>query len=110
MSLCNVLANCCMIGSYKTQKKVSLTLNYFFKNIIIVSASVTPEKLCEIAIFPLTFKIARLQKNKDGISVRCVSMVRYASVFAKKHGTLVQYAFFAMVRLRYVGTLYEFAY
>ena len=43
--------------------------------------------------------------------------VRYASIFAKKYGTLVRYALFVMVRVRYaffvkvrvryVGTLFE---
>ena len=41
--------------------------------------------------------------------------VWYASIFAKKYGRLVQYAFFVMVRVRYalfvkvrdVGTLFE---
>ena len=33
--------------------------------------------------------------------------VRYALMFAKKYGTLVRYAFFGMVRVRYVGTLFE---
>ena len=33
--------------------------------------------------------------------------VRYASIFAKKYGTLVRYAFFVMVQVRYVGTLFE---
>ena len=56
--------------------------------------------------------------------VRYVGTVRYASIFAKKYGTLVRYAFFVMVRVRYdgtvrlscsgtgryVGTLFEFAY
>ena len=37
--------------------------------------------------------------SKDG------SKVRYASIFAKKYGTLVRYAFFVMVRIRYVGTV-----
>ena len=32
-------------------------------------------------------------------------MVRYASIFAKKYGTLVRYAFFVMVRVQYVGTV-----
>ena len=50
--------------------------------------------------------------DKDG------STVRYASIFAKKYGTLVRYAFFVlvrvryafcvMVRVRYVATLFEF--
>ena len=31
--------------------------------------------------------------------------VRYASIFAKKYGSLVRYAFFAMVRVRYIGTV-----
>ena len=31
--------------------------------------------------------------------------VRYASIFAKKYGALVWYAFFVMVRVRYVGTV-----
>ena len=34
-------------------------------------------------------------------------MVRYASIFAKKYGTLVRYFFFVMVRVRYVSTLFE---
>ena len=36
--------------------------------------------------------------------------VRYVSIFAKRYGTLVWYAFFVMVRVWYVGTLFEFAY
>ena len=39
--------------------------------------------------------------TKDG------STVRYASIFAKRYGTLVRYAFFVMVRVRYVGTWFE---
>ena len=39
--------------------------------------------------------------SKDG------STGRYASIFAKKYGTLVRYAFFGMVRVRYVGTSFE---
>ena len=42
------------------------------------------------------------------MAVRYVGTVRYASIFAKKYGTLVRYAFFVMVRARYVGTLFEF--
>ena len=48
--------------------------------------------------------------SKDGSTVRYVGTVRYASTFAKKYGALVRYAFFVMVRVRYVGTLFEFAY
>ena len=39
------------------------------------------------------------------MAVRYVGTVRYASIFAKKYGTLVRYAFFVMVRVRYVGTV-----
>ena len=45
--------------------------------------------------------------RKDGNTVRFVGTVRYASIFAKKYDTLVRYAFFVMVRVRYVGTLLE---
>ena len=38
-------------------------------------------------------------------TVRYVGTVRYASIFVKKYGTLVRYAFFVMVRVRYVGTV-----
>ena len=31
--------------------------------------------------------------------------LRYASIFAKKYGTLVRYAFFVTVQVRYVGTI-----
>ena len=51
------------------------------------------------------------------MAVRYVGMVRYASISAKKYGTLVRYAFSVMVRVRYaffvkvrvwyVGTLFE---
>ena len=41
--------------------------------------------------------------------MRYVNTIRYASIFAKKYGTLVRYAFFVMVRVRYVGTLFQFA-
>ena len=36
------------------------------------------------------------------MAVRYDTLVRYASIFAKKYGTLVRYAFFVMVRVRYV--------
>ena len=39
----------------------------------------------------------------DGSMVRYLSTVRYASIFAKKYGTLVRYAFFKMVRVRYAS-------
>ena len=38
-------------------------------------------------------------------TVRKYGTVLYASIFAKKYGTLVQYAFSAMVRVRYVDTV-----
>ena len=38
-------------------------------------------------------------------TVRYVGTARYASIFAKKYGALVRYAFFVMVRVRYVGTV-----
>ena len=44
---------------------------------------------------------------KDGSTLRYVGTVLYASIFAKKYGTLVRYAFFVMVRVRYVDTLFE---
>ena len=47
----------------------------------------------------LTYQTAL--KTKDGSTVRYVGTVRYASIFAKKYGTLVRYAFFVMVRVRY---------
>ena len=34
-------------------------------------------------------------------------LVRHVSIFAKKYGTLVRDALFVMVRVRYVGTLFE---
>ena len=37
--------------------------------------------------------------------MRYLGTVRYASIFAKKHGTLVQYAFFVMVRVRYASKI-----
>ena len=43
--------------------------------------------------------------SKDGSTVRYVGAVRCASVFAKKYGTLVRYAFFVMVRVRYVSKI-----
>ena len=43
--------------------------------------------------------------SKNGSTVRYVSKVRYATIFPKKYGTLVRYAFFVMVRVRYVGTV-----
>ena len=49
-----------------------------------------------------TFFITR---SKDGSTIRYVGTVRYASIFAKKYGTLVRYAFFVMVRVRYDGTV-----
>ena len=44
---------------------------------------------------------------KDGSTVRYVGTVRYASIFAKKYGMLVRYVFFVIVRVRYVGMLFE---
>ena len=49
-------------------------------------------------------KVAR-SKSKDGSTVRYVGMIWYASIFAKKYGTVVWYAFFVMVQVRYVGTV-----
>ena len=43
--------------------------------------------------------------SKDGSMVRYVGAVRCASVFAKKYSTLVRYAFFVMVRVRYVSKI-----
>ena len=40
-----------------------------------------------------------LLNTKDG------STVRYASIFAKRYGALVRYAWFVMVWVRYVGTV-----
>ena len=40
-------------------------------------------------------------------TVRYVGTVRYASIFVKKYDTLVRYAFFVMVWVRYVGRLFE---
>ena len=41
----------------------------------------------------------------DVADIKDGSTIRYVSIFAKKYGTLVRYAFFVMVRVRYVGTL-----
>ena len=46
-----------------------------------------------------------LVTSKDGSTVRYVGTVPYASIFAKKYGTLVRYDFSVMVRVRYVGTV-----
>ena len=46
-----------------------------------------------------------MQGWQYGALVRYVGTVRYASIFAKKYGMLVQYAFSVMVRVRYVGTV-----
>ena len=43
--------------------------------------------------------------TKDGSTVRYVGTVQYPSIFAKRYGTLVWYAFFEMVRVRYDGTV-----
>ena len=51
-----------------------------------------------------------MDEVKCKIQVWQYGAVRYASIFPKKYGTLVQYAFFVMVRVRYFGTLFEFAY
>ena len=71
-------------------------------------AEVVAERNCAIA------------PGKDGSTVRYVGTILYASIFAKKFGTpflerygyatLVRYAFLEMVQVRYVGTLFEFAY
>ena len=34
-----------------------------------------------------------------------VRLGRYASIFAKKYGTLLRYAFFGMVRVRYASKI-----
>ena len=47
----------------------------------------------------------RVVKSKDGSTVRYVDRVRCTSIFGKKYGTLVRYALFVMVRVRYVGTV-----
>ena len=39
------------------------------------------------------------------MAVQYVGTLRYASIFAKKYGTLAQYAFFVIVRVLYVGTV-----
>ena len=41
------------------------------------------------------------------MAVWYIGKIQYASVFAKKYGTLVRYAFFIMVWVLYVGTLFE---
>ena len=44
----------------------------------------------------------------DFIEILAARMaVRYASIFSEKYGALVRYAFFVMVRVRYVGALFE---
>ena len=48
-----------------------------------------------------TVKKLRVVKSKDGYTVRKYIMVR--PIFAKRYGRLVRYAFFVMVRVRYVG-------
>ena len=53
---------------------------------------------------PVTKKLLGTEA-KDGSTVRYVGTVRYASIFAKKYGTLVQNAFSVMVRVWYVGTV-----
>ena len=55
---------------------------------------------CSLAemVLCLYFHIFMLN-TKDG------RRVRYASIFAKRYGTLVRYAFFVMVRVRYFGTV-----
>ena len=53
----------------------------------------------------------RVDKRSGGLILRheqgwqCT--VRYTSIFDKKYGTLVRYAFFVKVRARYVGKLFE---
>ena len=53
----------------------------------------------------------RVVESKNGSMARYVSMVRYASIFAKKYDTLVRYAFFGIVRVRndYDDTLVWYA-
>ena len=53
---------------------------------------------------PVTKKLLGTEA-KDGSTVRYVGAVRFTSIFAKKYGTLVRYAFSVMVRVRYVGTV-----
>ena len=47
----------------------------------------------------------RVVKSKDGSTVRYVNIVWYASIFAKKYGTVERYAFFVMVRVRYASKI-----
>ena len=56
---------------------------------------------------PTYCSLPSIVTTKDGCTVRYAGTVRYASIFAKKYGTLIQHVFFGMVRERYVGTLYE---
>ena len=49
-------------------------------------------------------KVATVE-SKNNSTVRYVNTVGYASIFAKKYGTLIRYPFFGMIRVRYVGTV-----
>ena len=53
----------------------------------------------------------KLQPHRQGWqygTVWCLGTERYASIFAKKYDTLVRYAFFVMVRVRYTLVRYAF--
>ena len=52
----------------------------------------------------------QLRAAKHGSTVRYVSTIWYASIFAKKHGTFVRNALFVKVRVPYVDALFECAY
>ena len=69
-------------------------------------------KACKGIQHFLNFSLSGI--SNDGSTVQYGTLVRYASIFAKKYGTLVWYVFFVIVRVRYalfekaryVGTLF----
>ena len=50
------------------------------------------------------------QVSYNGLRWQYVTRKRYASIFAKKCGTILRYAFLVMVLVRHIGTLFELAY
>ena len=64
-----------------------------------------------LTIFELPYKLEVIvcrelpSENKGPARGWQYGTIRYASIFAKKYGTLIWYAFFVMVRVRYVGTV-----
>ena len=87
---------------FRPMVRLIITVAYYnmITHFIIICALIQRKSLRRKQFVALTLHInICAMTSKDG------SMVRYASIFVKKYGTLVRYVFFVMVRVRYVGTV-----